>query len=139
VKIKTDEPSSCLIAESDQFIAKLLVRFAQGSGLVCVQANEGEDILNLTRRINPNLIILDAEFPGDMIGWEILRALKADKDTHHITLISCSWMSESEVRSLTGNLSGYLQKPDITYGDFEEIMRTTGILKEALNDPKETT
>lgn len=123
-----DKPSSCLIAESDQFIARLLLRFAEGSGLACVRARDGEDVLALTRRIKPDVIILDAEFPGDMVGWEIMRTLKSEEDTRHIALISCSWLSEREVRSLAGNLTAYLQKPDISYNDFERALRAAGVI-----------
>ena len=125
---KADKPSICLIADSDQFIASLIIRFAEGSGLAWVRAKDGEDVLTLTRQINPQVIILDAEFPGDMLGWEIMRILKSDKDTRHIALISCSWLSEQEVRSLAGNLTGYLQKPDIPYSDFEKAMRAAGVV-----------
>jgi len=122
-----DKLNRCLIAESDWFIAKLLLRYAEGSGLACVRAMEGEDVAALARQSNPDVIILDAEFPGDKVGWEIMRALRSDKDTRHIAIISCSWLSQSEVRSLGGNLTGYLQKPNISYDDFENAMRAAGV------------
>jgi len=96
--------------------------------MACVRAKEREDVLALTRQINPDIIILDAEFPGDMVGWEIMRALKVDKNTRHIAVIGCSWLSESEVRSLAGRLTAYLQKPDITYHDFETAIRGAGVI-----------
>ncbi|RME44122.1 MAG: response regulator [Chloroflexi bacterium] len=126
---RTGQPKTCLIAESDLFIAKLLVRYAEASGLVCIQAKEGDAILPLARELKPDVIIQDVEFPGEMLGWETLRALKASEETRHIRLISCSWMIEPEVRSLVGELDGYLQKPDITYTDFEKIMRMAGIIE----------
>jgi DNA-binding response OmpR family regulator len=120
--------SHCLIAESDQFIAKLLLRYAEGSELVCVRAKIGEDVVSLARELRPVVIIIDAEFPGDLVGWEIIRNLKAGDDTRHIALISCSWMSQAEVHSLVGNLTGYLQKPNISYGDFERAIQAAGVL-----------
>jgi len=124
----------CLIAEPDRFIAKLLIRFAEEMKLACVRAKEGEDVLALARQIKPDVIILDAEFPGDMIGWEILRSLKADAATRGIRLISCSWLNEAEVYSLGGQLAGHLQKPDIAYDDFEAIMKKAGVIKKMLKD-----
>lgn len=125
---EADKLCNCLIAESDQFIAKLLIRYAEGSNLTCVRAREGEDVVALAQGISPDVIILDAEFPGDKIGWEIMRALKSGEDTRHISLISCSWLSKAEVRSLAGNLTGYLQKPNISYSDFEEAIQAAGFL-----------
>ena len=123
-----DVHCSCLIAEPDPFIASLLLRFAEGSGLECVQARASDDVMELARRLQPDVIIIDAELPGDMTGWEIMRALKLDEATRLIALISCSWLSESEVRSLVGDLAGHLQKPDFPYDDFERVLRTTGAL-----------
>ncbi len=124
----------CLIAEPDRFIAQLLIRFAEEMRLTCVRAKEGEDLLALARQIKPHVIILDAEFPGDKIGWEILRSLKADAETRHIRLISCSWLSQAEVYSLGGQLAGHLQKPDISYDDFEAIMKKAGVIKKMRKD-----
>lgn len=118
---------SCLIAESDRFIAKLLLRYAEGSGLACARAREGEDIVALARRTKPDVIILDAEFPGSKVGWETMRDLKAGKDTCDTAIISCSWLSQSEVRSLGGNLTGHLQKPNISYADFEKAIEAAGV------------
>lgn len=127
---KVAKASNCLIAESDQFIAKLLLRYAEGSKLLCERARVGEDVVALARRINPDVIILDAEFPGEKVGWEMMRALKSAADTRHIALISCSWLSQAEVHSLAGDLTGYLQKPSITYGDFEKAIRAAGVFND---------
>ena len=118
---------SCLIAEADPFIASLLVRFAEGSGIECVRAKAGEDVVELARRLKPDVIIIDAELPGDIVGWEIMRALQLDEATRHIAQISCSWLSEPEVRSLVGDLVGHLQKPDFPYSDFERVLRDAGV------------
>lgn len=118
--------SSCLIAESDRFIAKLLLRYAEGSGMICERAWEGADLLALVQRIKPDVIILDAEFPGSKVGWETMRDLKADNITCGTAIISCSWLSQSEVRSLGGDLTAYLQKPNISYTDFEKAMMAAG-------------
>lgn len=119
---------SCLIAESDQFIARLLMRYAEGSDLSYLRVQDGEDVVAVVKRTNPDVIILDAEFPGDKIGWEMMRLLKSGEDTRDISLISCSWLTQAEVRSLVGNLTAYLQKPNITYSDFEAALQAAGLL-----------
>jgi len=123
-----DARRHCLIAEADPFIASLLVRFAEGSGLECARARVGEDVMELARQIDPAVIIIDAELPGDLVGWEIMRAIKLDEATCHIALISCSWLSEPEVHSLVGALAGHLQKPDFPYSDFERVLREAGVI-----------
>ena len=125
---QADPCSCCLIAEADPFIASLLVRFAEGSGLECARARVGEDVMELARQINPTVIIIDAELPGDLVGWEIMRAIKFDEATRHIALISCSWLSDAEVRGLVGTIAGHLQKPDFAYNDFERVLRAAGVI-----------
>ena len=125
--------SHCLIAESDQFIAKLLLRYAEGCNLVCKRAREGDDVVAMARSLKPAIIILDAEFPGDKVGWEMMRALKSADDTRHISLISCSWLSQTEVRSLVGELTGFLQKPNISFTEFEEAIQAAGVNYSGVN------
>ncbi len=125
---QADAHRSCLIAEADPFIASLLLRFAEGSGLECVRARASEDVLDQARQLKPDVIIIDAELPGDTVGWEIMRALKLDEATRPIALISCSWLSEPEVRGLVSGLTGHLQKPDFLYSDFERVLRAAGVL-----------
>jgi CheY-like chemotaxis protein len=125
---QSDTRLSCLIAEADPFIASLLVRFAEGSGLECARARVGEDVMELVRQLNPAIIIIDAELPGDLAGWEIMRAIKLDEATCDIAQISCSWLSESEVRDLAGSVAGHLQKPDFAYNDFERVLRAAGVI-----------
>ncbi len=84
--------------------------------------------MELAQQINPAVIIIDAELPGDLAGWEIMRAIKLDETTRHMALISCSWLSESEVRSLVGAVAGHLQKPDFPYSDFERVLRAAGVI-----------
>ena len=127
------QSGTCLIAESDPFIAKLLVRYAEGSNLNCVRAREGDDVVALAREKKPDVIILDAEFPGEKVGWEMMRALKSDEETQQIALIGCSWLSQSEVHTLAGSLIGFLQKPNISYSDFEEVIEAAGVLKSGIS------
>ena len=117
----------CLIAEADPFIASLLARYMEDSGLECVQARTADDVIELARRVSPAVIIIDAELPGVAVGWEVMRALKLDAATGHIAQISCSWLSETEVRGLVHTIAGHLQKPDISYSEFESVLRAAGV------------
>ena len=55
--------------------------------------------------------------------------------TRHIALISCSWLSEPEVRSLVGGLAGHLQKPDFRYSDFEQALASWQISSSPIVGP----
>ncbi len=111
-------PGYCVIGEADSFISMLLARFAQASGLEPVLARLGEDVYALARRLQPAVIFLDGELPGNLRGWEAARALRADADCRDIPLVSCSWLNETDARALLPDATAYLQKPELHYDDF---------------------
>jgi CheY-like chemotaxis protein len=117
----------CVIGEADPFIARLLKRFAAESGLQTVVAPVGQDVVELTRHVKPVVIIVEAELPGMMRGWEAVRALRADREMCNIPVITCSWLQEADVRALVGEVAGHLQKPELLYADFEAVLREAGV------------
>lgn len=117
----------CVISESDPFIARLLQRFAEEIGLQTVHAQIGQDVLELVRRVKPSLIILEPELPGKMRGWDVIRCLKADPNTCAIPVIACSWLNAREVSELVGEIQGSLQKPNLHYEDFHDVLKRAGI------------
>ena len=117
----------CVIGEADPFIARLLKRFAAESGLQTVVAPVGQDVVELTRHVKPVVIIMEAELPGTMRGWEAVRALRADREIGNIPVIICSWLQEANVDALVGEVAGHLQKPELLYEDFEAALREAGV------------
>lgn len=120
-------PKMCIIGETDPFIARLLRRFAEESGLHAVRAQVGQDVLELARQVRPEVVILEAELPGEMRGWEAVQALGADQELCHIPVIICSWLQEAEARRLVGDKPGYLQKPELHYDDFVKALKQAGV------------
>jgi CheY-like chemotaxis protein len=118
---------TCLIGESDPFVALLLQRFAEKCGLKVVRAILGQDVLEMARQVEPVVVILDAELPGNQRGWEIAEALRQDPLTSSTPLISCSWISESKANELMGPLAGHLQKPDLHLEDFLLALGRAGV------------
>lgn len=118
---------TCVIGEADPFIAQLLKRFAAESGLQTVMARVGEDVLDLARRVKPVVVIVEAELPGTMRGWEAVRALRADREMCDIPVISCSWLQAAKVDALAGEVAGHLQKPELLYEDFEAALIEAGV------------
>ena len=92
-----------------------------------VRAQLGQEVLELAQQTQPEVIVLEAELPGQMRGWEAVHALKADQTTCHIPVIICSWLKEAEARALVGEMSGYLQKPELHYEDFAAVMKQAGV------------
>ena len=56
--------ATCLVGEADPFLARLLERFGEASGLTMVRAKAGQDLLLLARSLRPDVIIVDVELPA---------------------------------------------------------------------------
>ena len=117
----------CIIGESDPFLARLLGRFAEKSGLRVQSARTGEEVLHLAQRDRPVLVILEPELPGKLRGWEAARALRSSDQTGDIPLIICAWLKKDEALALAGPVSAYLQKPDLHYKDFAVALAAAGV------------
>jgi CheY-like chemotaxis protein len=131
---QTSMPSICVIGESDPFIAQLLQRFAEKTGLHVERGVMSQDVLDLIRRVNPAVVILDAELPGSLLGWEAIRILRAETKTSTLRVISCSWLNKAKAARLMGPLAGHLQKPDLYYEDFIAAVQNAGIMVNGLKD-----
>jgi DNA-binding NarL/FixJ family response regulator len=84
----------------------------EGAGLTVLVAVNGESALELTQRITPDLILLDAVMPG-IGGFETCRRLKQRPEVAHIPVIFMTGLSETEhiVRGLEAGGVDYLTKP----------------------------
>jgi two-component system cell cycle response regulator DivK len=57
------------------------------SGYRVEQASNGEEAVELTQRLKPDVVVMDLSLPI-MDGWEATRRLKADESTRHIPVIA---------------------------------------------------
>lgn len=139
-------PATCLIAEADPFIANLLLRFAEESGIHAVRAKNGQELRALVQQFKPGILIVEPELPGEQRGWEIVRALRAEAgetggDSPRTlvrcpAVISCSWLEKAEATRLLGAVAFHLQKPNLHYGDFVKAVQAAGVATEDCSTPK---
>ncbi len=120
-------PVVCLIAEADPYLASLLLRFAEESGLDGVRARTGEELLALAPQVRPDVLILEPELPGERRGWEAVAALRAAEAFDALPIICCSWLKQAEARELMGDCAWHLQKPDLQYTDFLIALEAAGV------------
>jgi diguanylate cyclase (GGDEF)-like protein len=81
-------------------------------GFKVIQAEGGEEALELARTKFPDVILLDMMMPG-MSGADVLRALHADPQTEDIPVIFLSAVSgtEDRVQGLDGGAVDWIVKP----------------------------
>jgi CheY-like chemotaxis protein len=126
----------CIIGESDQFLARLLERFSEKSGLQVQVARTGDEILELVQNTKPALVILEPELPGKTRGWEAIQAIRTNSQTGEIPLIVCTWLDKEDTLALTGPVSAYLKKPDLHFEEFAAALLAAGISTvNETNDP----
>jgi CheY-like chemotaxis protein len=111
-------PKKCVIGVADHFIAHLLERFAEQSGMQTVRANSGQALLEIAQRVKPDFIIVDNELPGTIQGEEVIWALRSNAGTSQIPLVLCSWLPATEAQALFGEMTAYLAKPKLDYQGF---------------------
>ena len=75
-------------------------------------AKSGEDALQLARRIDPHLILLDAHMPG-LDGFAVCASLKADPAFEHVPIVFVTRFSDpqSEQRALDLGAADFIAKP----------------------------
>ena len=114
----TTLPEKCVIGVADHFIAHLLERFAEQSGMQTVRANSGQALLEIAQQVKPDFIIVDNELPGTIQGEEVIWALRNNAGTRQIPLVLCSWLPAAKAQALFGEMTAYLVKPKLDYQGF---------------------
>jgi CheY-like chemotaxis protein len=76
-----------LVVDDEQEIRDLLANFLSTEGYEVIVAANGEEAIELAKRENPQLILLDIEMPG-VDGIETCKRLKAEEKTQHIPVIT---------------------------------------------------
>ena len=123
-------PSTCLIAAHDPWFIQLLRIYSEESGFRVVQVYEGQEVLPMVLQENPVAVFLQADLPGQLKGWEVLRSLKADHLTNNIPVLVFSWLGHGASEDpLVGPLDGaaaHLQEP-VTYEIFQDALHKAGV------------
>ncbi|WP_343732816.1 diguanylate cyclase [Duganella sp.] len=100
-----------LVADDDIVNRQVLAELLKPEHTVLLARN-GEQTLERALRHLPDLILLDVVMP-DMDGYEVLRRLRADAQTAHITVIFISGLGrpEDEANGLKMGAADYISKP----------------------------
>jgi diguanylate cyclase (GGDEF)-like protein len=100
-----------LVADDDVVNRQVLAELLKPEHTVLLAKN-GEQTLERAARHLPDLILLDVMMP-DMNGYDVLRRLRADAQTAHITVIFISGLSrpEDEANGLKMGAADYISKP----------------------------
>src|ERR1700687_4241487 len=112
-----------MIVEDNELNMKLFHDLLEAHGYRTVGTRNGIEALDLARRHQPDLILMDIQLP-EVSGLEVTKWLKEDPDLKSIPVVAVTAfaMKGDEERIRQGGCEAYLSKP-ISVGKFIETIR----------------
>ncbi|MGE0231719.1 MAG: response regulator [Flavobacteriaceae bacterium] len=112
-----------MIVEDNELNMKLFHDILEANGYDTVETRSGIEALDLARRHQPHLILMDIQLP-EVSGLEVTKWLKESDDLRHIPVIAVTAfaMKGDEERIREGGCEAYLSKP-ISVGKFVETVK----------------
>jgi PAS domain S-box-containing protein len=98
-----------LVVDDDPDACGLVRNALQRDGINVVSASSGEQALSLTRALRPAVMVLDILL-GDMTGWDVLAAIRADPEHAELPVILCTVTDPDRRTGLLGVVE-HLTKP----------------------------
>lgn len=120
----TPSAGTVLVVEDEPLIAETLEAYLRRDGFHTERAGDGRRALDLFRAAAPDLVLLDLMLP-EVDGWEVLRAIRAERPTPVIVITARS----DEVDRLVGLELGaddYVVKP---FSFREVVARVRAVLR----------
>src|SRR5262245_49796010 len=107
-----DDADKILLVDDDATNLDALRHALDGGGYRLFVSKSGESALDVARRVQPLLILLDVVMPG-IDGYETCRRLKADPATQAAAVIFLSSLDEAKdkVRGLEVGAVDFVSKP----------------------------
>jgi CheY-like chemotaxis protein/nitrogen-specific signal transduction histidine kinase len=118
-ELSADHPLVLLI-DDDVTIHDLVKRFLHKEGFRTVCAQNGPEGLELARKLQPSIIVLDVMMPT-MDGWSVLTRLKGDPEVADIPVVMLTMVDNKEMGFSLG-VDDYMLKP-IERNGFVSVLR----------------
>ena len=116
---------TCLVVDDSSVIRKVARRILEGLDFKIVEAEDGEQALDVCRSQMPDAVLLDWNMPK-MDGYEFLRVLRRLPDGDRPKVVFCT--TENDVahiaRALHAGANEYIMKPfdkEIVEAKFQEV------------------
>ncbi len=102
-----------LIVEDNVDAAETLREALKLEGMAVTVAYDGDAGLDAARRNVPDLVICDIGLPGDLDGYGVARAIRADPALRHTPLVALTGYAgpEDQARALEAGFDRHLAKP----------------------------
>ncbi|WND01645.1 response regulator [Temperatibacter marinus] len=98
-----------LIIDDESVAREITKRYLSSKNVEILEAENGNEGLQMAREFEPDLIILDIMMP-ELNGWAVLELLKAEDKLKNIPVIICTMVDEAK-RGYVLGATDYIQKP----------------------------
>lgn len=101
-----------LIADDDKNIRNVIKLFLQDDKYAFIEAETGQEAIQIAKRYKPQVILLDIVMP-DNDGLEVCKILKNDEETKSASIIMITVKQDQEMisRSIANGADDYIAKP----------------------------
>lgn len=101
-----------LIVEDNTLNLKLFRDLLSAHGYETVETKDGREALELARKVDPDLILMDIQLP-EISGLDVTKQLKQDEDVCDIPIIAVTAfaMKDDEEKILKAGCEAYISKP----------------------------
>jgi DNA-binding response OmpR family regulator len=100
-----------LIVEDDPVILDTLAYNLIRQGFIAHKAPDGAEALKLTRKLRPDLILLDLMLPGHYDGFQVCQKIRRDDPKIVIIMITAKDAEEDKVQGFEAGADDYVTKP----------------------------
>lgn len=111
-----------LVVEDNPVNLELFTDLLNFGGYECLNTSNGENVLEISKKENPDLILLDIQLPG-IDGVTVVKGLRSHESTKHIKVIALTAYAMKGDREmfLQEGFDGYISKP-VTMKEFLEAV-----------------
>jgi CheY-like chemotaxis protein len=109
---ESPQPTRVLLVEDNELNRDMLSRRLARRGFHVVTAVDGEEAIQQTNEIKPDLILMDMGLPG-LNGWDATRRIKANPETNAIPVIALTAhaMNVDREQALAAGCDAFETKP----------------------------
>jgi len=114
-----------LVVEDDASAWQGVEFILRSAGIMADQSDTGEEALDLARRYDYDIILLDLKLP-DMDGCDVIRRLRAGRIDTPVMVLSGSFKPEAKAQALQLGADDFLSKP---FDRMEMLARVQAIVR----------
>ncbi len=114
-----------LVVDDEKSVRTLICNLLEKEEYEVMEAANGKEAVELARRENPGVILMDVRMPV-MDGIEACKELRKYEKTKHIPILAVTAVGQSKMEMIAAGVDDFLQKP---FDTDEVAIRVRSMLK----------